>query len=644
MAAWRDGATVTVEIAFTNSPLTAVASCTWVDVTSSVRNWNIRRGRTSELSNYSPGTASIELDNRSRLFDPSNTAGAYYGNLVPMKKVRITAASGATSSSVFVGYILGWPIEYPGMVDSTVTIQAVDASKVLAQTAPPANAYEAVAQADSPYAYWALDKIDTGGNSPALIGGVDARNLNQGDPNYSAPADFTITRPVGPTTTKANAGWAATGDSASSLATNSPKTIEGWFWNYNYGVSGGSDIARVAKDSTNWIRLAVSSTDGTVSVGYSNSTDNRSYAYAAIGWQVSSALVHLVLTASTTTLTLYSNGVQVWQGNVVVGTSTNTFATLPPPSMQAVAQGRTGAPTTPAIYGLAVYNANLTSTQVTTHYVAGLTGWGHPLGDRAGTRIGRILDAIGWAAGDRDIATGSTVLGTYNSNSSALAACQTPTDAEQGLLFIGKDGKVVFRDRQWLFTNSSARTSTATFGDNAGETPYSDIEIDGNHVDWLRNTVTVSFTNNSVTVADSTSVAAYGVQDDSVSAGDLPATGTWLARQLAAYRLRLRKDPKTRIPSIKVLPRVATSTHLPTLLNLEIGNRVTVTRRPTGGTGSFSQACFVQGISHQVTPDNWITQLYLAPTTPSYTEGPYLTLGDATYGKIGAVAGNKIPY
>jgi hypothetical protein len=80
------------------------------------------------------------------------------------------------------------------------------------------------------------------------------------------------------------------------------------------------------------------------------------------------------------------------------------------------------------------------------------------------------------------------------------------------------------------------------------------------------------------------------------------------------------------------------------MLGLELGERVTVKRRPTGGTGTFSQDCTIQGISHRVSSDNWIVQLYLAPTTPSYTDGPYLTLGDATYGKIGTVAGNKIPY
>jgi len=313
--------------------------------------------------------------------------------------------------------------------------------------------------------------------------------------------------------------------------------------------------------------------------------------------------------------------------------------------VQAVCQPRSGSPVNPAIYGLAVYTSELTSTQVSTHYQAGLTGWGHPIGDRAGTRIGRILDAIGWPAGDRAISTGSTVLGTFTSSQSALAACQACSVAEQGLFFVSGDGQITFRDRQWQMTNSASITAQATLGDNAGETNYSAIEIDGNHLENIRNVITVSYGAGQVVVKDATSVTAYGEQSDSVAAQALPNEAGYVARQLGAARLRLRKDPATRIPRVELKPRRATSTFLPTVLGLELGERVTVNRRPTGGTGSFSQACIIQGIQHTISPDNWVTVLYLAPVQwAAYSAAPYLTLGDATYGRIGAVAGNKIPY
>lgn len=637
MAAWRDSATVTVQIAFADNPLTPIASCTWVDVTNYVRDWSTKRGRSSELSPYSPGTAQVVLDNRSRLFDPSNTAGTYYGQLLPMKRIRISASSGATSATLFCGYILGWPIDYPGFTDSTVTLGCVDAFRTLAQFAQPVTAYDAEVAADSPNAYWQLATVDDTGLSQATVGNVDVADFYWGNSAFFAPAELAITRPVGADTAIANGSWVA-----SAVPTAAPKTIEGWCWNFRQGNFGSTSIMRAALDATNWIRVTVDA-NGYLSVGYSNSTDVKSYALASTGFQLTGSAHHLVLTASTTTLTLYVNGLAQWSGSLTAATSSVTFFPAPP-SVVAVCQPAAGATINPAVYGLAVYTSNLAAGTVTDHYQAGLTGYGHPYGDRAGKRIERILDAIGWPAGDRDLSTGSTVLGPWVGTGSPLSACQAATDADQGLFFVGGDGKIVFRDRQWLMTNSSAITAQATLGDSTGETPYYDIEIDGNHIDWIRNAVTVTYDGGTVTVKDSTSITAYGEQDDGVNAAQIPTSGGYVARQLAAYRLRLRKDAKTRIPSIKVKPRTATSTHLPTMLGLELGERVTVKRRPTGGTGTFSQDCTIQGISHRVSPENWIVQLYLAPTIPSYTEGPYLTLGDATYGKIGTVAGNKIPY
>lgn len=82
-ASWY-GATIYVEVAFDDSPLTAVADCTWTDITAYVRRVSTNRGRSSELSTIGPGTATIMLDNLARTFDPLHSSGAYYGKLLPM--------------------------------------------------------------------------------------------------------------------------------------------------------------------------------------------------------------------------------------------------------------------------------------------------------------------------------------------------------------------------------------------------------------------------------------------------------------------------------------------------------------------------------------------------------------------------------
>jgi len=647
MSTLFDGATIVVEVAFTSTPLTSNATITaasgWTDITGYVRNIRINRGRQTELSDYSPGTLTMALDNRARTFDPSygGNVAPYLGNLKPMRKVRVRATSGATTATLFTGHIMGWPIDFPGMLDSEVNVTAVDGFRVLQQIAPPPNAYDASVRADSPNCYWTIDTIDDGAISPATIGGVDIANFNNGDIAFPKPTPVDIITPVGPTQTLSNVGWAANG-----VPTVAPKTIEGWFTNLQYGVYAGTNVARAALNSTNWIRLAVGATDGTVSVGYSNSSGaGSSYSYASTGWQIATLSVHLVLTVTASDLVLYANGAEVWRKPLAVGTSTNTFPSLPPPSVQAVCQPRAGSPVNPAIYGLAVYGSGFTATQVFTHYSAGLTGWGHPLGDRAGTRIGRILTAIGWPSTDTDLGTGSTVLGAYNPAGTALASCQDCSTAEQALFFMSADGKVTMRDRQWQMTNSTSITPQATIGDSAGETSYVDIEIDGNHLDNIRNVVTVTYGAGSVIVKDSTSISDYGEQSDQVSTAALPNEAGFVARQLGAARLRIRKDATTRVPKLQITPRGGTTTVLPVILDLELGKRVTVKRRQTGASYPFSQDCIIQGINHAITPSTWMTTLYLSPVqVTAYSSAPWLTLGDATYGRIGSAANNKIPY
>ena len=143
-------------------------------------------------------------------------------------------------------------------------------------------------------------------------------------------------------------------------------------------------------------------------------------------------------------------------------------------------------------------------------------------------------------------------------------------------------------------------------------------------------------------------MTAYGELPDAVNASLMRPWDGWLARQLAAFRLRLRSIPKARIPVVSVQPHHPTgnaSTHVATLVALELGDRVQVNRRPDGATDPIQQQATIQGIRWTITPQSGFRwQGYLSPAAPSYTEGPYLTVGDATYGKIGASDGNTVPF
>ena len=91
-----------VEIAFADSPY--VVSPTWTDVTSYVRGMEIDRGVNDDWDLVASGSASVTLSNLDRRFDPFNTTGPYYGNLLPRRQIRIRATHGGTTYDVFRGF------------------------------------------------------------------------------------------------------------------------------------------------------------------------------------------------------------------------------------------------------------------------------------------------------------------------------------------------------------------------------------------------------------------------------------------------------------------------------------------------------------------------------------------------------------
>jgi hypothetical protein len=149
------------------------------------------------------------------------------------------------------------------------------------------------------------------------------------------------------------------------------------------------------------------------------------------------------------------------------------------------------------------------------------------------------------------------------------------------------------------------------------------VQIDGNDIDFIRNMVAVAYPNGTVTAKDATSVTAYGPQSDSVDGSTLPDTAGYIARQLAAYRLRARKDPATRVPAVTVDMRGGDglTANGPTMIALDIGDRVQVKRRPNGATDPYNVACSTQGIAHNITPERWEVDLSLSPAPKSATEG-----------------------
>lgn len=102
-----------VEIGFGFGPFDNPGVADWIDVTDYVNSIETSRGRQSELDTFPAGTATINLDNHDRRFDPLNTSSPYNGDLVANTPIRIRADLGAGGiKPIWYGVVDSWPNEY----------------------------------------------------------------------------------------------------------------------------------------------------------------------------------------------------------------------------------------------------------------------------------------------------------------------------------------------------------------------------------------------------------------------------------------------------------------------------------------------------------------------------------------------------
>jgi hypothetical protein len=118
-----------------NGTDTLDGSTDFVDATEYVLSVAIQRGRTTQTDQFSPGTCRVLADDRAsgRLFDPANTASAWYQgsfDLAPRRAIKILAGT----AELFVGAITDLDITYEQPNLSFASIQSADALYELGRT------------------------------------------------------------------------------------------------------------------------------------------------------------------------------------------------------------------------------------------------------------------------------------------------------------------------------------------------------------------------------------------------------------------------------------------------------------------------------------------------------------------------------
>jgi len=102
-----------------------------VDLTPNVRTITIDRGRNIQSDTYVSGTAVIRVLDPNSYFNPQNTASPYYGYLVPLRKIRVSATTATTSKFLFSGYTTEYRYTYDQAENmGYVDIYAADAFRL----------------------------------------------------------------------------------------------------------------------------------------------------------------------------------------------------------------------------------------------------------------------------------------------------------------------------------------------------------------------------------------------------------------------------------------------------------------------------------------------------------------------------------
>ena len=102
-----------------------------VDLTPNVRNITITRGRNIQSDQYIAGTAVVRVLDPDSYFNPQNTASPYYGYLVPLRKIRISATTSTSQKFLFSGYTTEYRYTYPqGQETGYVDIYVADAFRL----------------------------------------------------------------------------------------------------------------------------------------------------------------------------------------------------------------------------------------------------------------------------------------------------------------------------------------------------------------------------------------------------------------------------------------------------------------------------------------------------------------------------------
>lgn len=640
-----DGVQITVAIGFSTGagnntvPLgSTLSSITYTDVSTAVRSVQIKRGRSSELDDFTTGNCQVILSNEDRTFDPENTSSAYYGELTPGRPIRIQAtAPGGSAQTIFQGYVDQWDQQYTNPSDAVAVVTASDAFKVLNLITLPSY-WEYQVREDGPTAWFRFDDGDAPTQPFETISGRSV-----GSWKTTAGAD----------TTGASTGSLVANDSSVSAVLDGTDFIE-----IPIGFLPFNVFDYLAKTVECWISTSTT-TDGKYGIFYKPGNEFTlalgmvvTGGVGVIQGQIGTAGGVAIAYVETSGVTVNdgkphhlvlrwdfnTSSHQLWVDGVLATTSSSFSTTGATETNIVVGKPYTSSATatfnmTSSFVGtldeLTLYATTaLTSTQIANHYAIGKGTY--LTGNTATQRLDSLLAMADWMSDGETFSTAtSTVQGIDTQNDTLLSALKECETADQGRLFCDRSGLVKFISHNEMAVNSTYNTSQRTFGDGTGELPYLDLEFTFNDQLIYNRTIVARREGATAVVNDTTSQGQYFIRTDSLS-GLINNTDEQ-ADDIARVRLATYKEPQLRIDQMTFSPRRLTSMYAATITD-DIGTRITVKRRPQGVGSVISKELIVEGITHDIGISSWVTTYNLSPAPL-----PFLVLDNNTYGVLDSV-------
>jgi hypothetical protein len=250
-------------------------------------------------------------------------------------------------------------------------------------------------------------------------------------------------------------------------------------------------------------------------------------------------------------------------------------------------------------------------------------------------RLEAVLDLpeVNFPLAARNILTGTQTLGgasafTVEQGTNALSYCSQINDAEQGRLFMSRDGVLTFQPR----IGNTLSGPIADFHDDGTNTPFNALGISFEADQVINRAVVEILGSNSPQVADdAASQAKYFIQTTSIT-NSLLHNDT-AAAELATYLLD--GEPQPRYTSVGTAFNMLTTAQRDALAVVDIGDTISIEKSFISGSGTtqLAQELSVEGIEILLNINTGHSVFYFTAPTVLVFE---LILDDAIYGILDA--------